>query len=76
MAYTIKFTTKEDTENGVTFKLERDKTKPLHEDIADLANVNKAELIKKFGYSALNTYVKLKDNNGWKLICDMKLSLH
>ena len=73
MAYTIKITPKT-SEEGATFKLNRDKSLPLHEDIARLANDNQMTLIQNFGYQLLNCYVKLKDNQGWKLICDIKLS--
>lgn len=76
MAYTIKITPKGDSGDGAILKLKRDKTVPLHEDIANLANEHKAELIKRFGYQMLDAYVKLKDDKGWQLICDMKLSLH
>lgn len=75
MAYTIKITTKKNTENGPLFKLNRDKRLPLHEDIARLINDrhNKRVLIANFGESQLlNAYVKLKDDKGWQLICDLK----
>ena len=76
MAYTIKITSTTNTEVGPTFKLNRNKELPLHEDIANLANrpENKRTIIANFGYQMVNAYVKLKDNKGWQLICDMKLS--
>lgn len=76
MAYTIKLTTKKNTESGPTFKLKRDKSLPLHEDIANLINQpkNKLTLVRNFGDQMLNAYVKLKEDKGWQLICDLKLS--
>lgn len=75
MALTIKITTKKNTEVGPTFKLKRDKRFLLHNDIGRLVNQyhNKHVLIANFGHQMLNAYVKLKDNKGWMLICDMKL---
>ena len=76
MAYTIKLTTKTNTEEGTILKLNRNKELPLHLDIQNLINTNenKKALIKNFGYQMLNAYVKLKDNKGWALICDLKLT--
>lgn len=73
MAYTIKFTNKGNSE-GIELKLNRDKTYPLHEQIAMLANDHKGMLTHRFGLGLLDAYVKLKDNKGWQLICDLKLS--
>ena len=75
MAYTIKITTKANTEAGPTFKLDRDKRLQLHHDIERLINQYhiKHVLVANFGPQLLNAYVKLKDNKGWQLICDMKL---
>lgn len=75
MAYTIKITPKH-SEEGLTLRLERNRELPLHEDIAALLNIpeNKNNLIQRFGYQMLDAYVKLKDNKGWQLICDLKLS--
>ena len=73
MAYTIKFTRKNNDE-GVELKLHRDKTHPLHEDIARLANDNVTELTNTLGTGLIDAYVKLKDNKGWQLICDLKLA--
>ena len=73
--YTIKVTTKGNTEAGPTFKLARDKRLPLHLDIERLINQyrNKRVLLTNFGPQILNAYVKLKDGNGWRLICDMRV---
>lgn len=73
--YTIRVTTKGNTEVGPTFKLARDKRIPLHLDIERLVNQyrNKHILVANFGPQILNAYVKLKDGKGWTLICDMKL---
>jgi len=73
--YTIRVTTKGNTEVGPTFKLARDKRIPLHLDIERLVNQyrNKHILVANFGPQILNAYVKLKDGKGWKLICNMKL---
>ena len=75
MAYIIKFTTKANTNVGPTFKLIRDKHFQLHNDIERLVNQYhiKRILLANFGPQMLNAYVKLKDNKGWRLICDMKL---
>ena len=75
MAYTIKITTKANTEAGPTFKLNRDKRLLLHNDIERLVNQYhiKRILTANFGPQMLNAYIKLKDNKGWQLICDMKL---
>jgi hypothetical protein len=73
MAYTIKFTPKHSTD-GVELKLKRDKTFPLHEDIARLANEHQGLLTQELGLGLLDAYVKLKDNKGWQLICDLKLA--
>lgn len=74
MAYTVKFTTKKSTE-GPTFKLQRDKRFLLHNDIERLANQphNKHVLVANFGSQLLDAYIKLKDNKGWALICELKL---
>lgn len=75
MAYTIKITTKANTDAGPTFKLKRDKRITLHHDIESLVNQYQIKriLLANFGPQMLNAYVKLKDNKGWQLICDMKL---
>ena len=75
MAYTIKITTKANSEAGPTFKLNRDNRLLLHDDIERLVNQYhiKHVLTANFGPQMLNAYVKLKDNKGWQLICDMKL---
>ncbi len=75
MAYIIKITTKKNTEVGPIFKLHRDKRFALHNDIARLVNQphNKHVLVTNFGEQLLNAYVKIKDNKGWDLICDLTL---
>ncbi len=73
MAYTIKFTSKHSAE-GVELKLKRDKTIPLHEDIARLANDHKRLLTQRFGLGLLDAFIKLKDNKGWRIICELKLA--
>ena len=73
MAYTIKFAAKKNAE-GVELKLNRDKNIALHEQIAQLANDNQKRLQERFGFAKLYASVKLKNDMGWQLICDLKLS--
>ena len=61
--------------DSMIFKMQRDKTRLLHEDICLLAEDNKSKLTNAFGYAPLNAYVKLKDNRGWQLICNLKLAI-
>lgn len=82
--YTIAFSPRTDEElvindlagtDYATLKLKRDKTRLLHEDICQLAEDNIDKLTNRFGYAPLNCYVKLKDEGGWQLICNLKLTI-
>ena len=76
MAYTIRLTPDGGNCPVMDLKLQRDHSVALHDDICNLINrpENRKAIKRCFGLQPLDAYVKLKDNKGWQLICDLKLS--